>query len=73
MKPWPRSLARGVLRGYQIFISPWLPDSCRFTPTCSVYGMQAIDKYGIIKGSWMATRRILRCHPFSRGGLDPVT
>lgn len=68
----PRVIALGLVRGYQYLISPLLPPSCRFTPTCSTYTIQAIEKYGAIRGSFLGIRRILRCHPFSRGGYDPV-
>ena len=61
-----------LVRGYKRFISPLLPPACRFTPTCSEYAMEAIAKYGALKGGWMAIRRILRCHPFHPGGYDPV-
>lgn len=61
-----------VIRGYQRFISPMLPASCRFYPTCSQYAYEAIAKYGIIKGGRLAIWRILRCNPFCRGGFDPV-
>lgn len=67
-----RRIAMLMIRGYQKFISPFFPPSCRFEPTCSTYGYEAIEKYGIIKGGWMAFRRILRCHPWNRGGYDPV-
>jgi hypothetical protein len=67
-----RRVAMLMIRGYQKFISPFFPPSCRFEPTCSTYGYEAIEKYGIIKGGWMALRRILRCHPWNRGGYDPV-
>ena len=59
-------------KGYKRFVSPMLPPSCRFTPSCSLYTLQAIEKYGLLKGVLMGTRRILRCHPFSKGGFDPV-
>jgi putative membrane protein insertion efficiency factor len=65
-------LALTTIRFYQKFISPLLPPACRFYPTCSHYGYQAIEKYGIIKGGWMAIKRIGRCHPFHPGGYDPV-
>ena len=67
-----RTPALWLIRFYQRVISPGLPDSCRFYPTCSEYGYQAIEKYGIIKGGGMTIWRILRCNPFSRGGYDPV-
>ena len=61
-----------ALKFYQIYISPSLPSSCRFEPTCSQYARDAIRKYGVLKGGIMALWRILRCHPYSRGGYDPV-
>jgi putative membrane protein insertion efficiency factor len=61
-----------VLRFYKRFISPMLPPACRFQPTCSEYAMEAVEHYGILKGSWMAICRLLRCNPWSRGGFDPV-
>lgn len=64
--------ALAAIHVYQRFISPMLPASCRFYPTCSQYAYEAIAKYGIIKGSRLAIWRILRCNPFCRGGYDPV-
>lgn len=61
-----------LIRGYRLFISPLLPPSCRFTPTCSEYAMEAINKYGAFRGLYLGVRRILRCHPFHAGGYDPV-
>ncbi|MEM8672432.1 MAG: membrane protein insertion efficiency factor YidD [Cyanobacteria bacterium P01_G01_bin.67] len=61
-----------AIRGYRRFISPLFPPSCRFQPTCSQYAIEAIAGYGTIKGSWLALKRILRCHPFHPGGYDPV-
>ena len=61
-----------LVRGYKRFISPLLPPACRFTPTCSEYALEAIQKYGALRGGWMAIKRILRCHPFHPGGYDPV-
>jgi uncharacterized protein len=61
-----------LIRGYQHLISPLLPPSCRFTPTCSQYAIEAVDRFGAIKGSYLATCRICRCHPFHPGGYDPV-
>ena len=60
------------IKFYQIFISPILPDSCRYYPTCSVYFIEAVKKYGPIKGSILGIKRILRCHPGHPGGYDPV-
>jgi len=61
-----------IIKAYQKFISPVLPPSCRFYPSCSQYGIEAITKYGAVKGSIMTIWRILRCNPFSKGGYDPV-
>jgi putative membrane protein insertion efficiency factor len=61
-----------LIRVYQRLISPLLPPSCRFTPTCSEYAVEAIKKRGAFRGSYMAARRLLRCHPFHPGGYDPV-
>ncbi|HBB35263.1 MAG TPA: membrane protein insertion efficiency factor YidD, partial [Cyanobacteria bacterium UBA8803] len=61
-----------LIRGYKTFISPLLPPSCRFQPTCSIYAIQAIERFGPWRGSWLALRRISRCHPFHPGGYDPV-
>ena len=61
-----------LLRGYKRFLSPLLPPMCRFEPTCSVYTMQAVDKYGALRGIWLGLRRLGRCHPFNPGGWDPV-
>ncbi len=61
-----------LIKGYRRFISPMLPPSCRFTPSCSLYTLQAIEKYGLLRGGFMGARRVLRCHPFSEGGFDPV-
>jgi len=61
-----------LIRGYRLFLSPWLGSSCRFEPTCSVYALQALDRFGAAKGSYLMLRRIGRCHPWCDGGLDPV-
>jgi uncharacterized protein len=61
-----------LLRGYKWAISPLLPPSCRYVPTCSEYAMEAVDRFGVLRGGWMAFTRLLRCHPFVHGGYDPV-
>ena len=67
-----RSVGIALIKAYRRVISPKLPASCRFTPSCSLYTLQAIEKYGLLRGGWMGARRLLRCHPFSKGGFDPV-
>ncbi len=62
----------GLIKFYRKFISPLKPPCCRFYPTCSEYAMIAVEKYGAIKGGWLAIKRICRCHPFNDGGYDPV-
>lgn len=61
-----------LIRFYQVAISPWTPASCRFTPTCSAYAAEAIERYGAARGSWLAARRLARCQPWGGGGYDPV-
>ena len=61
-----------LIRGYQKFISPLCPRTCRFYPTCSAYFIQALEKYGVVKGSYIGIKRILRCHPWNPGGYDPL-
>jgi putative membrane protein insertion efficiency factor len=67
-----RRLLVRLLRGYKRFLSPLLPPMCRFEPTCSIYMMQAIEKYGALRGVWLGIRRLSRCHVFNPGGWDPV-
>jgi uncharacterized protein len=68
----PSRLAIALLDFYKRFLSPLLPRACRFEPTCSAYAREAIERHGLVRGGGLAARRLLRCHPFHRGGLDPV-
>ena len=72
MKEASRFLALQLLRGYKWLISPLLPPACRYVPTCSEYAEEAVARYGVLRGGAMALWRLLRCHPFVRGGYDPV-
>jgi putative membrane protein insertion efficiency factor len=65
-------IMRALIKGYQWFVSPILPSSCRFYPTCSSYTLQAIEVHGALKGSWLGLKRLVRCHPWNEGGMDPV-
>ena len=67
----PRFLLAGLVRGYQLFISPHTPPSCRFTPTCSEYALQALRRYGAVRGLVLALYRVARCHPWGGHGYDP--
>jgi hypothetical protein len=60
------------VRGYQVVLSPHLPASCRYYPSCSHYAIEALEKHGALRGGWLAAKRIARCHPFRPGGFDPV-
>lgn len=62
----------GLVRGYQLIISPFLGNNCRYSPSCSAYTIEAMEKHGPLKGIWMGMRRVGRCHPFHEGGYDPV-
>ena len=68
----PRLAGWYLIRFYQRFIGPAFPPACRFYPSCSTYALEAVAKYGLLKGSYLAARRLLRCHPFHPGGVDPV-
>jgi len=72
MKQVSKTIALHLLRAYKFAISPWFGAACRFRPTCSEYAAQAIDVHGVLRGSWMAFGRLLRCHPFAAPGYDPV-
>ena len=65
-------VAIGLVRAYQLVLSPVLPMSCRYHPTCSHYACEAVSRHGALRGGWLAVARILRCHPWRAGGLDPV-
>jgi putative membrane protein insertion efficiency factor len=67
-----QSILVGLVRGYQIFLSPLLPAACRYYPSCSAYAVESLKRYGALRGSWLALKRIGRCHPFHAGGFDPV-
>ena len=67
-----KHLMMWLIGGYRKYISPMMRPHCRFEPTCSAYALEAIDKFGALKGLWLAIRRILKCHPFHPGGYDPV-
>ncbi len=67
-----KTLLLWCIQGYRRFISPLFPPTCRYTPTCSQYALEAIQQYGAGRGAWLALRRISRCHPFHEGGYDPV-
>ena len=69
---FPALVLVSLIRGYQRFISPALPPTCRFYPSCSQYALEAVRRYGALRGSWLAARRLSRCHPFHPGGVDPV-
>ncbi|QBG36300.1 membrane protein insertion efficiency factor YidD [Litorilituus sediminis] len=68
----PQKLIIALIKGYQKFISPLLGSNCRFQPTCSSYAIEAVNRFGVLKGTWLASKRILKCHPLNAGGEDPV-
>lgn len=67
-----KSIVLAGLRGYKRHVSPLLPPACRYTPTCSEYAVEAVERHGVLKGTALAAKRLLSCNPFSRGGYDPV-
>ncbi|UNM96783.1 membrane protein insertion efficiency factor YidD [Ignatzschineria rhizosphaerae] len=67
-----RTILIWLIKGYKYFLSPWVGNQCRFEPSCSTYAMEAITRYGAIKGSWLTIKRLVRCQPFCKGGEDPV-
>lgn len=68
----PRRLLWGLIRGYQLLVSPVLPGTCRYLPTCSTYAAEAVARHGALRGGWLALKRIARCHPLGGWGYDPV-
>ena len=67
-----KAVVIALLRAYKWLLSPWLLPACRYVPTCSEYAEEAVDRFGVLRGGWMAAGRLLRCHPFVKGGYDPV-
>jgi putative membrane protein insertion efficiency factor len=74
MRPelWPRQVLAALVRGYRLLLKPWLGNACRFEPTCSSYALEALERHGALGGSALAGWRLLRCHPWCAGGVDPV-
>ena len=68
----PQKIIIGIIKGYQRFLSPLLGKNCRFSPSCSFYAIDSVARFGVIKGSWLAIKRIAKCHPLNEGGIDPV-
>ena len=68
----PTALAMACVRAYRVLLSPVLPPSCRFEPSCSCYAIEALQRFGALRGSWLAAKRVARCHPWCSGGFDPV-
>jgi putative membrane protein insertion efficiency factor len=69
---WPRDFLVTLVKGYRLFLSPWLGSQCRFEPTCSAYALCALQRHGALHGSYLALKRLGRCHPWCEGGCDPV-
>jgi putative membrane protein insertion efficiency factor len=72
LRNWDRRGAAGLVYAYQAIVSPWLGPACRYEPSCSQYAAEAIEKYGVMRGSWLGARRLSRCHPLGSSGYDPV-
>jgi putative membrane protein insertion efficiency factor len=72
VRDWPRQLLLGIVKAYRLLLSPWLGCGCRFEPTCSAYSLQALERHGAARGSYLTLRRLARCHPWCDGGCDPV-
>jgi len=73
MMEWPKIVVLALLRAYKWAVSPWLLPACRYVPTCSEYAMEAVERYGVSVGTAKTVWRLLRCHPWAKGGVDPVT
>jgi hypothetical protein len=69
---WPRQALIGLVKGYRLLLKPWLGSACRFEPTCSAYAIEALERHGAAAGSALTTWRLMRCHPWCAGGIDPV-
>jgi len=72
MRQFAQRVTLWLLRGYKWLISPLFPPACRYVPTCSEYAMEAVERFGFLRGGFMVLARLLRCHPFAKGGYDPV-
>ncbi len=72
MLDWPRLFLMGIVKAYRLVLSPWLGSGCRFEPTCSAYSLEALERHGAARGSYLTLRRLVRCHPWCDGGCDPV-
>ncbi len=72
LRALPRKLLQGLVHGYRYLLKPWLGNVCRYEPSCSAYALQALERHGAVAGTYLAARRILRCHPWCDGGCDPV-
>ena len=72
LRPWPRRVLIGLVKTYRATLKPWLGNACRFEPTCSAYALEALEQHGALAGTVLAAGRLLRCHPWCEGGLDPV-
>ena len=72
LRQLPQRALIAIVQGYRLLLSPWIGSQCRFEPTCSAYALQALQEHGAAGGSYLAARRVLRCHPWCAGGLDPV-
>jgi len=72
MKQVPRTVVVLLIKGYQQVVSPLFPPTCKYYPSCSAYAVTALERYGVLRGGWLAIKRVVRCNPWSHGGYDPV-